>query len=164
MTIISLYSQKKWRLDWTLISLGTISLGIFLFSVHQQYVKRINPCSLCEWQRYIYFSIFVIAPFGQIQRFNSAVRGVINIILFISICLAAYHALVQLGFLTDRCTMTNKIENVNDFMNMLEQPKTPCANIGWKFFGLSASIYNVILSFNALIILNFKYLKRLIYV
>jgi disulfide bond formation protein DsbB len=63
--------------------------------------------------------------------------------------------LVQIGWVVDRCTV-QKIDNINDFMKMLEQTKTSCATIGWKLFGLSASIYNAIFSLIALVFLYFK--------
>ena len=40
---------------------------------------------------------------------------------------------------------------MNDFMQMLDQPKVSCSAIGWKLFGLSASIYNANFSLVALI-------------
>jgi disulfide bond formation protein DsbB len=164
MTIISLYNQRKWGFDRLLIVFWIASLSILVFSFYQQYIGKVEPCSLCKLQRYIYFSIALLAPVGLIQSYNSPIRYALSIIFLIGFCFAAYHTLVQFGWLADRCTMTQKIENLNDFMNMLEQPKTSCANISWKFLGLSASIYNTIFSLIALITLNFKNIKRLIHV
>ena len=159
MTIISLYNQKKWFLDWTLMTFWIISLAILIFSFQQQYIEKIEPCTLCKWQRYLYFLIFSLSPIGLIERFNLAVRNSLNFIFFVGFCLATYHTLVQFEWITDHCTITQEIENMDDFMKMLEQPKLSCSMIGWKLFGFSASIYNGILSFFALIALNSKTIK-----
>lgn len=163
MTVISLYDQRKWHFDPNLIIFWLASIAILLFSFHQQYNEKIEPCSLCKWQRDVYFFVAAFAPIGFIQRWDSFVRIALNFIFFCGFCLAAYHILIQFGWLSDRCAITQKIENMNDFMKMLEQPKVSCANVGWKLFGLSASIYNIILSFCALVSLNFNNIKRLIH-
>lgn len=163
MTIIDLHSQKKLVLDWMLILLWVASFLILLFSFYQQYGVKIESCTLCKWQRYIYFLIFSLSPIGLIQRYNLSIRYALIFVFFIGLCLATYHTLVQFGWLADRCEITQKIENMNDFMKMLEHPKAPCANVSWKLFGLSASIYNIIFSFFALVSLNFNNIKRLIH-
>lgn len=163
MAITNLYDQKKWHCDWALTIFWITSLTILFFSFYQQYVEKLEPCSLCKWQRYVYSLVALISPIGLIQTFNSSIKISLNFIFLIGFCLATYHTLVQFEWLTDRCTI-QKIENMNDFMKMLEQPKISCANSGWKLFGISASIYNIIISLTALIALNFKNLKRLIHV
>lgn len=164
MKTLILHDQRKFNFDWTLILIFGTSLAILIFSFYQQYVKEIEPCPLCKWQRYIYLLIFCLSPIGLIQTYNLSIRNMLNIAFLVGFCLAAYHTLIQLGWLNDQCAMTQKIENIADFMKMLEQPKVSCATIGWKLFGLSASIYNAMLSCFALIALNFKIIKRLLHV
>ncbi len=164
MVIINLYEKRQLILDWTLVAFSLTSLLILAFSFYQQYVVKIEPCTLCLWQRYIFILIFAISPIGFIQRFNSYIRKILVFIFLMGLGLAIYHTLVQFGWLTDRCVMTQKIENMNDFMKMLEKPHTSCATTGWKLFGLSASIYNGALSFLGLMILNLKNIKRLLHV
>jgi len=161
MAIINLYNQKKWHYDWTLILFWLASLLILLLSFHQQYFAKIEPCSLCQWQRYVYFLIFSLSPIGLIQSYNLSVRYALILIFLMGLCLATYHILVQWEWLADRCTMTQKIENMTDFMKMLEQPRTSCAIIDWKLFGLSASFYNAIFSVLAILCLNTKITERL---
>jgi disulfide bond formation protein DsbB len=161
MAIINLYDQKKWHYDWTLAIFWIASLTILFFSFYQQYVEKIEPCSLCKWQRYIYFLVALLSPIGLIQPINPSIRVSLNFIFLIGFCLATYHTLVQFEWLNDQCAI-QKVESMNDFMRMLEQPKVSCANVSWKLFGLSASIYNIIFSVFALITLNFNNIKRLI--
>lgn len=157
MPILNLYRQKKLILDRALIAIWIISLTILSFSIYHQYIEKIELCTLCKWQRLVYFLIFAISPIGLISRLNLSIRANLNVIILIGFCLAIYHTAVQFGWLSDRCIMTQKIENLNDFMQMIEQPKVSCSAIGWKLFGLSASIYNAILS---LIALTFLYFSR----
>lgn len=159
MEIVNLYQGKNWIFDRTIFSFLIASLLILAFSFHQQYIEKIEPCTLCQWQRYCLYLIFTVSFFGFIQRFNSPIRLLLILIFFVSLLLSSYHTLVQFGWLTDRCVMTQKIENVNDFIKMFDQPKISCANINWKLFGISASIYNAIFSFFAIIALNFKIIQ-----
>ena len=160
MTIISLYSQNKWKIDQSLTFIWLISITILSFSFFQQYIENIEPCALCKIQRWIYFFIFVISPIGMFQQFNEPIRLILNGIILIGLFVAAYHLLIQLGWITDRCTITQKIENINDFMQVLEKPKNSCATIGWKLFGLSAAVYNMVFFLSSLLILNYKRIKR----
>lgn len=164
MEVANLNHSKKCFLDWQIIALWFISLIILAFSFYHQYFEKFEPCNLCHLQRFVYLLICTIAPFGLIRRIYVPIKTALNFIFFLGFCLASYHALVQIGWLADRCIVTQKIENMTDFMQMLEHPKTHCAIIGWKLFGLSASIYNSIFSLCALISLNFHYLKRFLYV
>ena len=70
--------------------------------------------------------------------------------------LSTYHIAVQFGWLADRCIISQKIENMNDFMQMLDQPKVSCSAIGWKLLALPASIYNANFSLVALIFFYFE--------
>lgn len=162
MIVDYLYNQKKWYFDRTLVAFFTACLVILFLSFYQQNIQKIEPCSLCKWQQYIYFSIALLSPIGLIQYYNFSIRNALSVILLIGFCLASYHTLVQFGWLADRCIITQKIENLNDFMKILEKPKTSCANVGWKLFGFSVSIYNIIFFAFGLISLNFNSIKRLI--
>jgi len=155
--VIIISREKKWLLDWTFISVWIFSSLILTYSFYHQYVEKIEPCSLCKWQRLVYVLVFVLSPIGIFKCFNVSMRNALKLIFLIGFCLAIYHAMVQFGLLIDHCTMTQKIENTNDFMKMLEQPKVACSAISWKLFGLSASIYNAIFSLVALIFLHFNH-------
>lgn len=161
MKIVSLSYQRKWFLDWTLISFLIFSSIVLAFSFYHQYIGKIEPCTLCKWERFVYFLVLIISPLGFIQRFNFAVKIALDFIFFLGLCLAIYHVAVQFGLLTDRCEIRQKIENLDDFMQMLDQPKISCAVIGWKLFGLSASIYNAIFSSIALIFLYCKHQPKM---
>ena len=162
MTIVNLYDQNKRFSDNLIIIIWIISLSILSFSFYAELIEKIQPCHLCKLQRYIYISIILIAPLCQIQSINSLVRNIITLTFFVGFCLAVYHTLVLFNVITDRCTMTQKIDNVSDFMRMIEQPKISCENAKWKIFGIPASICNAIFSFWALISINFKKVKKLI--
>jgi disulfide bond formation protein DsbB len=151
---------KKYFLDWTLMTIWIVSLATLLFSFYQQFFEKNEPCHLCQLQRYVHFSIFMISPIGLIRDINFPIRKVLALMFLFGFSLAIYHSCVQFGWLSDRCTMTQKIENVNDFMTLLEQQHIPCAKVTWKLWGLSAAVFNAILSFFALIVLNSQIIKK----
>jgi disulfide bond formation protein DsbB len=156
MKILNLYHQGKWFCDWTLIIFWMISCAFLAFSFHHQYVQKIEPCALCKWQRFVYFLIFAITPIGFVQHLNLPIKIALNFIFLAGFFLAGYHTLVQFDWIADRCAITQKIENMDAFIKMLEEPKVSCSNIGWKLFGISASIYNAIFSLIAALFLNIK--------
>ena len=160
MVIIKLYEKKNSDFNWNLLLLWILSLLILAFSFYHQYVENMKPCKLCNLQRYIYIAIVVIAPFGKLQRFNPIIRMIINIIFVFGLLLAIYHALIQFGLIADSCLLSQKIENINDFMNLFEEKKNSCASSNWKLFGLPASVYNAVFFVGSLIFLNLGYLNR----
>jgi len=153
--------KNKLVLDWILLILFLISAITISFSFYQEHIENIAPCNLCKWQRLVYTSVFFISPIGLIQQFNYICRKVISLLLFAGFVLSSYHALVQFGWLTDRCTITPNVETINDFMMMLENPTPPCSTIGWKLLGLSASIYSTFFTICALLFINFPNLLKL---
>lgn len=155
MTNVIIQHERKWFLDRHLIGVWIVSSIIIIFSFYIQHIEKIEPCSLCKWQRLIYFLIFCASPIGVIRCYNVPIRNLLKILFFIGCCLAFYHISVQLGWINDRCTMSQKVENMNDFMQMLSQTRVACSAIHWKIFGISASIYNGFFSLCGLIFFIF---------
>jgi disulfide bond formation protein DsbB len=155
MTILRLYKQKNSAHNSSVVFFWIVSFVILGFSFYQQYVEKIEPCRLCIWQRFIYLFVFVVSPIGLLQRYKSSIKIALFVIFTIGLFLSLYHWAIQMGWFADRCVISQKIENMNDFMLMLEKPKTSCAIIGWKFFGISISMYNAIFSFFSLVLLYF---------
>ena len=137
------------------ISLWTTSSIILTLSLYHQYIDHTEPCTLCLWQRNIFFIIFSISPLGFIRKFNNSIRSLLSLLFISSFLLGTYHILVQYGWLNDRCSVQN-IGSINDFIPFLEKPKNPCSRIGWKIFGLSVSMYNALISLIAIFAINFK--------
>jgi disulfide bond formation protein DsbB len=161
MAIINLIQSKEEKVDRTLVLFYASSLLILLFSFYQQHVAKIQPCFLCKCQRSIYFLIMFVAPIGFISRYHQIIRKLLSMIFLIGIALAFYHTLVQNGWVVDRCVMTEKVENMNDFIQMLEKPNVSCAKASLKIFGLLASIYNLLILSLAVVVLNFRSLQLL---
>ncbi len=159
MTIVQLYSSKKLKLDWSIFSVWLMSIIILAFSFYQQYINKVEPCSLCKWQRFVYLLIFITSSFALNERFKFSVKIILNLLFLIGLSLATYHLSVQFGWSSDRCMMTQSISTMNDYMHMLEQAKVSCAPIAWKLFGWSIVVYNIFLSLFALLILNRNLLK-----
>jgi disulfide bond formation protein DsbB len=161
MVIVNLHFRKRWVLDWMMLSYWIISGLIISFSFYHQSIEKVEPCTLCKWQRLLYLTIFCISPFGLIQQCSQFAKKSLSILFLVGFSLATYHTLVQFGWLTDHCAISQNVETINDFITMLEQPKMSCAKIGWQLFGVSASIYSAFFSVIALICLNLIKLPKL---
>ncbi len=161
MTTFIMPFTNRWIFDRAIFLIWMISGLIIAFSFYHQYIQKVEPCTLCQWQRLFYSFIFCISPFGLLQRFNQMSRIALTLLFFAGFSLALYHTFIQLGWLADRCDIQQNVETINDFMQMLSQPKVSCSTINWQLFGLSASIYNAFFSVIGLICLNFTKLIKL---
>lgn len=159
-TAITSKNQKSFIFDAVLITLWLLSSAILAMSIYQQYIDKIELCALCKWQRSTHILTFIFIPIGFIKRYNSKIRSITNLIFLFSFALASYHFFVQMGLLHDRCTIEQKITNLEEFMTMLKHPKVSCTAIGFKIFGVSATIYNALYSLIAMLGLNLKLLMR----
>lgn len=156
-------SEKKWISDPLVFFIWLLSGLIIAASVYHQHVEKAEICTLCENQRLIYLAIFMTCPLGFLPRFNHFSRKVLTILFLLGFSLSFYHLLIQMGFLTDRCIIEQSVENMHDFVQMLEKPKVACSTISWKLFGLSASFYNVLFSMLAAALINLSWLSKLRY-
>jgi disulfide bond formation protein DsbB len=137
MAIVSLYSPKEWELDLVLIAILAFSTTILAFSFYHQHIEKVEPCTLCKWQRFVYLTIFSLSLLGLKTSFNFHARNALSILFLISLCLAVYHTFVQFGWLADQCVMEKKVENIDNFLAMLETQKIPCSNISWKLLNFA---------------------------
>lgn len=160
MVIVKFPEDKKIHVDCRYFLICLASFTILIFSFYQEYIVKIKPCPLCFWQRNVYLLIFLISPLGLISRFNSLVRRLLNVIFLLGMSLAFYHLLIQRGWISDHCVFTKTVQSMEDFVAMIEQSNVSCATIGWKLWGLPASIYNVTVLSLAFLILNFKNIKK----
>jgi disulfide bond formation protein DsbB len=151
--LIQLIQPKKWIYDWILLSFFFISGTILAVSFYYQYVAKIEPCSLCKWQRLLYGFVFFILPIGTLKKYNQYIKHALKFLFFSIACLSIYHALVQFGWISDHCIINANIETMDDFMQMLSQPKISCAEITWQLFKIPASIWSAVISLCSLLIL-----------
>lgn len=157
MTIVHLYPSKKLQIDYTLLIIWMIAGLALTFSLYHQYVNQVEPCSLCQWQRFIYVAIFCLAPCGFIKRFKVTVKVILSLLFLIGLGIALYHAAVQFGWITHQCEVS-RIQNEQEFYALFQKSKMQtaplCTKNQGKLWGWPIVIYNVFLSLFSLSLLN----------
>ena len=115
-------------------------------------IYGLEPCILCKYQRIPYFSVILFVSLAlHIKMVNHV--GTLKIIGFIFIAstvLAFYHNGIEQHWwnAATSCGDTNQFPaNFTNFQSqlMIKMPKR-CDEIDWTLFGLSMTVYNILLS------------------
>lgn len=122
------------------------------FSFFHEYILGIRPCNLCKLQRAPMVAILALSIFGFITKFKDFSLKFVQLSFLVTLLLASYHLLVQLGLIADPCIVPKNIKNIDDFRKMLDAP-IPCSKISWSLFGIPISAYSATFSLCFLIFL-----------
>lgn len=123
------------------ICLGFSLLAICL-SLLSEFAWKIESCILCKFQRIFYIFIAGFSTWGLWKKSNRFPSFFVQSALLGMMLLSGYHLMVQMGLLTDFCSLPKKIASIDDFERMLAAP-LPCSKVTWSFLGLPLSAYNL---------------------
>ncbi len=133
-----------------LILLASICVLLIVFVAELMY--GLEPCILCKYQRIPYFAAILFAGLAlHIKTTNQqGTLRVIGIVFLISAFLAFYHYGVEQHWwnAATGCGNFNKLPiSFENFQSQLmsTMPKK-CDEIDWTLFGLSMTVYNIIVS------------------
>lgn len=137
----------------TLIIILLFSIVTLLIVFIAELIFGLDPCILCKYQRIPYFSIILFSCLSLFSK-TADRQGVLKFIGYIFLAgsfLAFYHNGVEQHWwnAATGCGDTNQIfSNFEEFQNLLKikMPKR-CDEINWTLFGLSMTVYNMLLSF-----------------
>lgn len=124
------------------IALVFSTLGI-LVSLFFEFVLGSQPCKLCLWQRYLMLGIFCLSILSIITSFKVVVLLILGSFLAL-IGVSGYHAMVQLGFLVDPCSVP-VVSSKMEFWEAINSP-VPCSKISASIFGIPLSVVNAVFS------------------
>lgn len=134
-----------------------ISLFAFGFSLYAEYILGKSACKLCLFQRWPYAITGLLSLLGIFSRYTTlAVYALLGIFLF-ELGISTYHLLVQYGLVSDPCSVPI-ITNSEEFWRVLNEP-IPCSKVTWKFLGIPAAGYNVLVSLNLIVLLTGWFFK-----
>lgn len=121
------------------------------------------PCFLCNVQRSIYMSLFLLGFFGLFcwnKKLIKILFWLVVIFLISGIAVASYHSLIQYGFLADPCHKISRIKDSLSFDKLIFDSPTPCSKILLSVFGISVPVYNALI-YSSLLIFSLIYKIRL---
>ena len=115
-------------------------------------VYGLEPCILCKYQRIPYFSIILFSSLALHIKLadQTGTLKIISIIFIASAMLAFYHNGIEQQWwdAATSCGDTNQFpSSFSNFQSqlMVKMPKR-CDVIDWTLFGLSMTVYNMVLS------------------
>lgn len=126
---------------------GLFSFSCLALSLIQEFAYKIDPCYLCNLQRLVYIAIVVFCLFGYFISLKRIALTLISGAFLIGFLISTYHLFVQLGLITDICSVP-KVESLEEFQQLILNPSAtkPCSIISWKFIGLPISAINALIS------------------
>lgn len=143
--------QKIWERQFFLTTVGLIAALALLIAFIAQYSFGIIPCPLCLYERYVYAGIAIVG-LGSLFCDRSVLFYVMIFLIIGGLGLGIYHLGVESLWwkAPSSCTgATISASNFEDFQAQFMAKSAPrCDRIGWVIFGISATIWNVLLFFS----------------
>ena len=138
------------KLILRLILLFSICTLLIVFIA--ELVYGLEPCILCKYQRIPYFSVILFSSLALHIKLadRTGTLKIISIIFIASAMLAFYHNGIEQQWwdAATSCGDTNQFPaSFTSFQSQLmsKMPKR-CDVIDWTLFGLSMTVYNIVLS------------------
>ena len=138
------------KLILRLILLYSICTLLIVFIA--ELVYGLEPCILCKYQRIPYFSIILFSSLALHIKLADQTRTlkIISVIFIASATLAFYHNGIEQQWwdAATSCGDTNQFpSSFSNFQSQLmsKMPKR-CDVIDWTLFGLSMTVYNMLVS------------------
>ena len=130
-----------------------ITLGILGAAFFFEYVRGLEPCELCLWQRIPYYIVLLISfvsLFSFAERVYYWVLVLSAGLFFVGAGLAGYHFGIELGFWQGftQCSGGGALATTpQELMRQLQTAQPlDCSSPQWKLFGLSLAGYNMLIS------------------
>lgn len=144
----------SYRFETIALIFSTIGILVSLFF---EFVLNSQPCKLCLWQRYLMLAIFCFSILSIITSFKSIVLLILGTFLAL-ISVSGYHAMIQLGFLTDLCSVP-MVSSRMEFWEVINSP-IPCSKISASIFGIPLSVANAVFSTGISCLLTKEIIKK----
>lgn len=136
-------------------AIGIVSGFFLIYAMVSQYYFGVVPCSLCFYERYIYFALFfsliAVVFVKPDTRFEKVLFNLVGLVLSVGVVLAIYHLLVELQWVeaTESCKgMFSKASSMEELRELSRsQSLSRCDRPNWYVLGLSATIWNFLWMF-----------------
>ncbi len=156
----SLLNLKKIYFLVFIISIVSIFSAIYI-----EFVLKVNPCTLCTYERIPYIVSIFICFLGY---YNNKVFFWLYLLLLtflISVVLSGYHVGIENNIFKEfsGCTNNNiNLINKEELLKSLNYSRPNCKNISFTILGLSLASINLIISclISVLILSVIKYEKN----
>ena len=142
-----------------------ISLISIIFAYSAEHVLGHQPCNLCLIERIPYGLSIILITIYFIFRKNEKFIILLLILIFIfSFSISIYHFGIEQGFFEESaiCGLKNgaNVTSKEELLKLLNEKTISCKDVTFKFFGLSLTSINIVISIIIILILIKIYRKN----
>lgn len=127
-----------------------MSCAILIAAFIIQYLLGYQPCNLCIIERIPYALAIIIVVLNYKFRNDQIFYSILLILVFLfSIIISVYHLGIEQDFIKESnvCGSNNlDLITKEEVLKSLQEIRISCKNVAFKFFGLSLTTYNILVS------------------
>ena len=143
--------MSKLKVDHCIKLIFFISLISIITAYFIEYVLGHQPCNLCLIERIPYgLSVVLIILNYTLFKNEKLVIFLLIIIFLFSLIVSVYHFGIEQGFFEESsvCGVQNNTEitSKDELLKQLQEKSVSCKDVTFRFFGLSLTSINIILS------------------
>ena len=123
-----------------------------------EYVLGHQPCNLCLIERIPYvISIFLIIIYYKFKKNEKFIVLLLTLVFVFSFFISVYHFGIEQGFFEESTVCNIKdstdILSKEELLKVLNEKSISCKDVTFRFFGLSLTSINIIISLIIILIL-----------
>lgn len=127
--------------------LAFIALSCLGLAYSAEYLDGVTPCQMCLYERYLYWIVAAVGFIGLVfPRYTHLMMRLTGFILIVGIGVAIYHLGIENHWWASpaMCGGIPLAQSPEQFLaNLKNRPLVRCDEIGWRIFGISATILNL---------------------
>jgi len=142
-----------------------INISILLSAYYIQYILKVPPCPMCQYQRIPYYLAIVVLGgfFFNIMNFKKLIL-VLIFLSFINIAISFYHIGIEQGFFNELTSCKDDLgaNNTQDLLKELSNKGiVSCKEVSFRIFGFSLATLNFLANIALILFYSFilKYEK-----
>ena len=126
-----------------------INISILLSAYYIQYVLKVPPCPMCQYQRIPYLAVVVLGVFFfNIIDFKKIIL-VLIFLSFINIAISFYHIGIEQGFFNELTSCKDDL-SANNTQELLKELSNKgivsCKEVSFRIFGFSLATLNFLVN------------------
>lgn len=142
-----------------------INISILLSAYYIQYILKVPPCPMCQYQRIPYYLAIVVLGgfFFNIMNFKKLIL-VLIFLSFINIAISFYHIGIEQGFFNELTSCKDNL-GANNTQELLKELSNKgivsCKEVSFRIFGFSLATLNFLVNIALILFYSFilKYEK-----
>ena len=155
----------KTPITQTIFALLFINISILLSAYYIQYILKVPPCPMCQYQRIPYYLAIVVLGgfFFNIMNFKKLIL-VLIFLSFINIAISFYHIGIEQGFFNELTSCKDNL-GANNTQELLKELSNKgivsCKEVSFRIFGFSLATLNFLVNIALILFYSFilKYEK-----